>query len=42
MLIISPMKGLTIIVGVFGCFAYDISYNDGRIVRWIGSTLGLS
>ncbi len=36
------MKGLTLIVVMFGCFAYDISYNDGTGFRWVLSTLGLS
>jgi hypothetical protein len=36
------MNGLTVIVVMFGCFAYDVSYNDGAATRWIASILGLS
>ncbi len=36
------MKALTIIVASFGIFAYDLCFNDGEIVRWLGSVLGLS
>jgi len=36
------MKALTIIVVGFCIFAYDLSFNDGEIVRWVGSFLGLS
>lgn len=36
------MKTLTAIVMGFGVFAYDISFNNGEIVRWFGSFLGLA
>ncbi len=36
------MKALTIIVIGFAVFAYDLSFNDGQIVRWVGSLLGLA
>jgi hypothetical protein len=36
------MKALTVIVIGFGIFAYDLSFNNGEIVHWIGSFLGLA
>jgi hypothetical protein len=36
------MKALTVIVIGFGIFAYDLSFNDGQIVHWVGSFLGLA
>lgn len=36
------MKALTVIVIGFAIFAYDLSFNDGQIVRWVGSFIGLS
>jgi len=42
MLIISAMRALTVIVVLFGCFVYDISYNNGDIIRWLANTLGLT
>jgi hypothetical protein len=35
------MRGLTVIVVLFGCFAYDISYNNGEMVRWLADELGV-
>lgn len=42
MLIIALMRALTVIVVLFGCFAYDISYNNAELIRWLADTLGLS
>jgi hypothetical protein len=42
MQMIDPMKGLAVIVVIFSCLVYDISYNNGETVHWIGSMLGLS
>jgi hypothetical protein len=36
------MKALTAICIGFAIFAYDLSFNDGQIVRWLGSFLGLA
>lgn len=36
------MKVLTVIVIMFGVFAYDLSFNDAQIMSWLGSVLGLS
>jgi hypothetical protein len=36
------MKILTVIVAGFGIFAYDLSFNDGELVRWVGRFLGLA
>lgn len=36
------MKALTVIVIGFGIFAYDLCFNDGEIMRWVGSFLGLT
>jgi hypothetical protein len=36
------MKALTVIVVSFAVFAYDLSYNDGQIVRGVASLLGLN
>lgn len=36
------MRALTIIVALFGCFVYDISYNNGDIIRWLAYTLGIA
>jgi hypothetical protein len=35
------MKMLTAIVIGFGVFAYDIAFNNGDIVRWVASALGI-
>ncbi|WP_256363863.1 hypothetical protein [Hyphomicrobium sp. 99] len=42
MLIISVMKALTVIVVLFGCFVYDISYNNGETIHWLAYTLGIT
>ncbi len=42
MLIISAMRVLAIIVLLFGCCAYDISYNNGETVRWLAYTVGIT
>jgi hypothetical protein len=36
------MKALTVIVVSFAVFAYDLSYNDGQLVRALASFLGLN
>jgi hypothetical protein len=36
------MKGLTVIVVLFACFACDISYNNGETIHWLVSLLGTS
>ncbi len=36
------MKALTVICVGFAIFAYDLSFNDGQIVRWVGAFLGLA
>jgi hypothetical protein len=42
MLIISVMRALTVIVVLFGCFAYDISYNNGDLIRWLADAFRIS
>lgn len=42
MVIIGGMRALTVIVALFGCFVYDISYNNGDIIRWLAYTLGIA
>ena len=42
MLIIAFMKALTVIVVLFGCFAYDISYNNAELIHWLADALNLS
>jgi hypothetical protein len=35
------MKGLAVIVGAFAVVAYDLSYNDGQIMSWLMSLIGV-
>ncbi len=36
------MKALSVIVATFGIFSYDLCFNDGQIVRWVGRFLGVA
>ncbi len=36
------MKALTVVVICFGIFAYDLCFNNGEMVRWVTSFVGLS
>jgi hypothetical protein len=35
------MKVLTAIVLTFAVLVYDVSYNDGQLMFWVASSLGL-
>jgi hypothetical protein len=35
------MRGLIVVVAIFGFLAVDVAFNDSAVLTWVGTHLGL-